>query len=171
GDKLGEVALPGIRAARAAYEKGKTEEALEVISEGPAGRRVKLAEMPEVFRKVMMRNAGEIEALVKGDMFPEMDREAVKKIEVPVLLMFGEKSWPVFKSIEEELTRALPEKNGTLVIIKGGTHACAGTHAKGVQRETLEFPTHHPADGQPVRPVTRPVISEEVAPLEAIAPV
>src|SRR5262245_28416127 len=73
GDKLGEVALPGIRAARAAYERGKTEEALEVISEGPAGRRVKLAEMPEVFRKVMMRNAGEIEALVKGDMFPEVD--------------------------------------------------------------------------------------------------
>src|SRR5262249_15446092 len=166
GDKLGEVALPGIRAARAAYEKGKTEEALEVISEGPAGQRVKLAEMPEVFRKVMMRNAGEIEALVKGDMFPEMDREAVEKIEAPVLLMFGEKSAPIFKSIEEELTRALPEKNRKLVIVQGGSHGSAGTHAKEVQKETREFLSQQPADaGQSGRPVTRPVISEEVAPL------
>src|SRR5262245_43911130 len=107
GDKAGEVLLPAIQAARAAYEKGKKEEALEAIFEVPAGRKVKLAEAPEGLRKLGMRNAGEIEALVKGDMFPEVDREAVKKIEVPVLLMFGEKRPPVFKSIEEGLTRGV----------------------------------------------------------------
>src|SRR5262245_56054567 len=85
--------------------------------------------------------------------------------------MFGEKSWPVFKSIEEELTRALPEKNRKLVIVQGGGHGFAGTHAKVVQKEILEFLSQKPADGQPVRPVARPVISEEVAPLEAIAPI
>src|SRR5262249_19824215 len=50
GDKFGEVALPALRAARAAYEKGKPEEALEAILEIPAGRKAKLAEMPEDMR-------------------------------------------------------------------------------------------------------------------------
>src|SRR5262249_27751261 len=62
GDKFGEVALPTIQAARAAYEKGKTAEALEALLEVPAGQKVKLAEMPEDVRKRLMRRAGELEA-------------------------------------------------------------------------------------------------------------
>src|SRR5262249_38584022 len=139
GDKFGEVALPAIRSARASYEKGKPEEALEAIFEVPAGRKVKISQFPEAFKKIVMQNAGEIEALVKGDMFPEVDREAVKKLEVPGRLMLGEKSPPIFKSIEEELTRALPAKNGKLVIFKGGDHGFVRTHAKEFQREVLEF--------------------------------
>ncbi len=139
GDKAGEVVLPRVQAARAAFEKGKTEEALEIILEGATGRKVKLAELPEDVRKVVMRNAGEIEALVKGDFLPEMDREAVKKIEAPVLLMFGEKSPPVAQSIEKELTRALPEKNRKLVIFRGGDHGFLRTHYKEFQKEVLEF--------------------------------
>src|SRR5262249_57147131 len=94
GDKFGEVALPAIQRARAAYAEGKPEEAIEAIFEAPAGRKVKFAEFPEAFKKILKRNAGEIEALVKGDMFPEVDREAVKKLAVPTLLLFGEKSGP-----------------------------------------------------------------------------
>src|SRR5262245_29772561 len=49
GDKLGEVALPAIQAAKAAFEQGKKEEALEIILEVPAGRKVKFADFPEGF--------------------------------------------------------------------------------------------------------------------------
>jgi pimeloyl-ACP methyl ester carboxylesterase len=139
GDKFGEVALPAIQSARAAYEKGKPEEAAEAIAEVPAGRKRKIAELPEAFKKILTRNAGEIEALVKGDMFPEVDRAAVKKIEAPVLLMFGGKSAPIFKSIEEELTKTLPEKNRKLIIFQGGNHGFVMTHAKEFQKEVLEF--------------------------------
>jgi pimeloyl-ACP methyl ester carboxylesterase len=131
--------LPAIQSARAAYEKGKPEEAAEAIAEVPAGRKRKIADLPEAFKKILTRNAGEIEALVKGDMFPEVDRAAVKTIEAPVLLMFGGKSAPIFKSIEEELTKALPEKNRKLLIFQGGNYGFVMTHAKEFQKEVLEF--------------------------------
>ena len=131
--------MPGIQRARAAFAKGNTEEAFEAIFEAPAGRKVKFADFPEPLKKIFMRNAGEFEALVKGDMFPEMDREAVRKIEVPVLLMFGEKSGQAFTDVREELTRVLPEKKLKLIIVQGGEHGFLWSHAKEFQREVLEF--------------------------------
>jgi pimeloyl-ACP methyl ester carboxylesterase len=139
GDKAGEVLLPSIKAARAAFEKGNTEEALEAIFEVPAGRKVKFNQFPEPARKSVLRNAGELEALVKGETFPEVDREAVKKLAVPTLLMFGEKSPPVFKTFEEELMRLLPEKNRKLVIIRNADHGFPFTHAEPFRKEVLEF--------------------------------
>ena len=139
GDKAGDVLLPSIKAARAAFEKGNTEEALEAIFEVPAGRKVKFNQFPEPARKSVLRNAGELEALVKGETFPEVDREAVKKLAVPTLLMFGEKSPPVFKTFEEELMRLLPEKNRKLVIIRNADHGFPFTHAEPFRKEVLEF--------------------------------
>jgi hypothetical protein len=103
---------------RAAFEKGKTEEALEAILEIPFGRKVKFAEFPEVVKTRLLRSAGEIEALVKGQMFPEVDRDAVRKLAVPTLLMFGEKSGPIFKGFEEEMLRVRPENHRKLVIVR-----------------------------------------------------
>ena len=100
---------------------------------------MKINQFPEVLRKRLMRNAGEIEALVNGDMFPEVDREAVKKLAVPTLLLFGEKSAPIFTGIREELMRVLPEKNRKLVIIRGASHGLRWTHAEQYRKEVLEF--------------------------------
>jgi pimeloyl-ACP methyl ester carboxylesterase len=128
----------GVSQRRAAFEKGNTAEALEALLEGPAGGKVKINQFPEVLRKRLMRNAGEIEALVKGDMFPELDREAVKKLAVPTLLLFGEKSAPIFTGIREELMRVLPEKNRKLVI-RDASHGLRWTHAEQYRKEVLEF--------------------------------
>ena len=139
GYKQPEDRVRRISAARAAFEQGKTEEALVAIFGVPSDRKVTFDQFPEPFRKVLLRNAGELEALVKGEFVAEIDPEAVKKLDVPGLLMFGEKSPPNFKFIEEQLTRALPEKNRKLVIIQGGDHGFVMKHAKEVQKELLEF--------------------------------
>ena len=139
GDKLLEVAEPAWKRARAAFEKGNTEEALETILEVPAGGKVSIKKFPEMLRVRLMRNAGELEALAKGEVFPEVDPEAVKKLAVPTLLLFGEKSGPVFTGIREELMRVLPEKNRKLVIISGAGHGAHWTHAEQYRKEILEF--------------------------------
>jgi len=139
GDKLLEVAEPAWKRARAAFEKGNTEEALETILEVPAGGKVSIKKFPEMLRVRLMRNAGELEALAKGEVFPEVDPEAVKKLAVPTLLLFGEKSGPVFTGIREELTRVLPEKKLKLIIVQGGAHGFIWSHAKEFQKEVLEF--------------------------------
>jgi pimeloyl-ACP methyl ester carboxylesterase len=139
GDKLLEVAEPAWKRARAAFEKGNTEEALETILEVPAGGKVSIKKFPEVLRVRLMRNAGELEALAKGEVFPEVDPEAVKKLAVPTLLLFGEKSGPVFTDVREELMRVLPEKNRKLVIFSGASHGLRWTHAEQYRKEILEF--------------------------------
>jgi pimeloyl-ACP methyl ester carboxylesterase len=139
GDKLPEVVLAANKRARVAFEKGNTEEALETILEVPLGGKVKINQFPEVLRERLIRNAGEIEALVNGDNFPEVDRDAVKKIAVPTLLLFGEKSAPIFKGIREELMRVLPEKNRKLVIIRDASHGLRWTHAEQYRKEVLGF--------------------------------
>jgi len=139
GDPVNEVVTRSFKAARAAFEKGNTEEALEAILEVPAGRKVKFAQIPEAGRMRVMRNVGEFEALAKGDLTSELDREAVKKIAVPTLLIFGEKSPPIFKKIEEGLTSVLPEKNRKLVILRDAGHGFPMTHAEPFRKEVLEF--------------------------------
>ena len=138
GDKLLEVAEPAWKRARAAFEKGNTEEALETILAVPAGGKVSIKKFPEVLRVRLMRNAGELEALAKGEVFPEVDPEAVKKLAVPTLLLFGEKSAPIFTGIREELMRVLPEKNRKLVI-RDASHGLRWTHAEQYRKEILEF--------------------------------
>jgi pimeloyl-ACP methyl ester carboxylesterase len=130
--------LPAIKTARSAFEKGNTAEALEAIIELPAGRKVKLSQLPEAFRKRGVRNIEEIEALLKGDMFPEVYRDAVRKLEVPTLLMVGEKSTPIFKGIDEEMMRVPPEKHRKLVIIRDASHGFPWTHAEPYRKGVLE---------------------------------
>jgi pimeloyl-ACP methyl ester carboxylesterase len=139
GDELPEAVLAANKKARAAFENGNTEEALETLLEVPSGKKVKIKEFPEVLRTRLMRNAGEFEAMVNGEFLPEVDREAVKKLSVPTLLVFGEKSPPIFKGTREELMRLLPEKNRKLVIIPGASHGLRWTHAEAYRQEVLEF--------------------------------
>src|SRR5262249_39292317 len=119
----------------------------------------------------LMRNAGELEALAKGEVFPEVDPEAVKKLAVPTLLLFGEKSGPVFTGIREELIRVIPEKNRKLVILRDASHGMAWTHAEPYRKEILEFLRQQSADaGQVGRSDRLPVVFEKDLPVEAFAP-
>ena len=76
---------------------------------------------------------------MNGDCFPEIDRDAVRKIAAPTLLMSGEKSPPFFKPIEKELMRLLPEKGRQQVIIRGADHGMFRTHSEQCRKAILEF--------------------------------
>ena len=92
--------------------------------------------IPKFLRKVMLQNALEMEACVtSGVLFPGLDRDGARKIEVPILFLSGEKSLPLFRKIEEELERLLPQK--------------------GRQRSSSETPTMAWSFSKPRRAVTR----------------
>src|SRR5262245_64232785 len=60
--------------------------------------------IPGPFRKRLQRNAQELEALVTSDnMYPGLDRAAVRKIAVPVLLLSREKRPPAHTLLYQEL--------------------------------------------------------------------
>ena len=164
------------KAIRAAFEKGKPEEALRMIFEfGKDGKQTWDKFTPE-FQKLHLRNARSWEAGFRYDMWTLIDREAVKKLAIPTLFMTGQLSEDRYQKIMAEMTRLIPEAKRQTVVIPGAGHPMWYTHPEPCRKALLEFlkDKARPAaagdkDKKPA--ATRPVISEEVAPLDAIAPV
>jgi pimeloyl-ACP methyl ester carboxylesterase len=124
--------------ARAALEKGDPEDAVRTIVN--SSREGTYEKMPEPFRKRVLRNARELEALVTSDnMYPALDREAVRKIAVPTLLLSGEKSSASQRSVDRELERLLPETGRQRVIIPGADHGMWFQQPEACRKAVLEF--------------------------------
>ena len=139
GDPVDEARARMVKVARAAFEKGKPEEAVQAVFDVATGGKAKFDKFPEVAKKYILRNARQLEAMVNGDCFPEIDRDAIRKIAAPTLLMSGEKSPPFFKPIDKELMRLLPEKGRQQVTIRGADHGMFRSHAEQCRKAILEF--------------------------------
>jgi len=139
GDPPDESGEQARKAQRAALEQGKRKEVIQLAFDNISGGKAKFDKFPENEQKVMLRNFGEKEASLRSDVVPEIDRDAVRKITAPTLLMSGEKSPPIWKPFEKELMQLLPEKNRQQVVIKGAEHLMFRTHAEESNKAILEF--------------------------------
>ena len=138
GDRLEDAKVQLLKRARAAFEKGDAEGAVRVIVN--AGREGAYDKIPPPFRKLLLRNARELEALVTSEnMYPGLDRDAVRKIAVPTLLMSGEKSPRSHKLIGDELERLLPGKGRQRVLIRGADHGMWFQQPAACRKAVLEF--------------------------------
>jgi pimeloyl-ACP methyl ester carboxylesterase len=138
GDRPEESKERLAKQARAAFEKGDPEEAVRAIIN--ASREGAYDRIPELFRRQLLRNARELKALVTSDqMYPGLDRDAVRRIEVPTLLLSGEKSPTSLKSVDAELERLLPEKSRQRVIIHDADHGMWFQQPEACRKATLEF--------------------------------
>jgi pimeloyl-ACP methyl ester carboxylesterase len=138
GDRVPEAKARLVKRARAAFGKGDTEGAVRVIVD--ARRAGTYDKIPKPFRNLVLRNARELEALATSkDMYPALDRDAVRKIGVPTLLLSGEKSPPAQAAIDEELERLLPAKHRRRVIIRGADHGMWFQQPAAYDKAVLEF--------------------------------
>ncbi|HEV3262147.1 MAG TPA: alpha/beta hydrolase [Gemmataceae bacterium] len=136
GDRVPDAKKRLVKQAQAAFEKGDTEAAVRAIVD--SSRAGTYDKVPEPFRKLLLRNARELEALVTSkNMYPALDRDAVRKIAVPTLLLSGEKSTLAQKSIDKELVRLLPERQR--VIIRGADHGMLFQQPQACRQAVLEF--------------------------------
>jgi pimeloyl-ACP methyl ester carboxylesterase len=127
-----------IKQARAAFEKGDSESAIRAIVD--SARAGTFDKIPEPFRKRLLRNAAELEALVSSDnMYPAIDRDDIRKIAVPTLVLSGEKSQPTQRSIDEELERLLPEKSRKRIVIRDADHGMWLERPDACRNAVLEF--------------------------------
>jgi pimeloyl-ACP methyl ester carboxylesterase len=138
GDQIEDAKERLVKRARAAFEKGDPEGAVRaIVNSSQEGRYDKI---PEAFRKLLLRNAKELEALVTSDnMYPALDREAVRKITTPTLLLSGEKSPATQKFVDEKLERLIPEKLRKRVIIRDADHGMWFQRPEACRKEVLEF--------------------------------
>jgi pimeloyl-ACP methyl ester carboxylesterase len=138
GDQVDEGKARVVKQARSAFEKGDTEGAVRAVVD--SSRPGTYDKIPEPFRKLLLRNARELEALVTSDdMYPPVDRDAVRKVAAPTLLMSGEKSTASQKVIDDELERLLPEKGRQRVVIGDADHVMWFQQPEACRKAVLEF--------------------------------
>jgi non-heme chloroperoxidase len=138
GDRVADAKERLVKRARAAFEKGDPEDAVRTIVD--SSREGTYDKLPEVFRKRLLRNARELEALVTSDnMYPGVERDSVRKIAAPTLLLSGERSQSSQKSIDQELERLLPEKSRQRVVIRDAGHGMWFQHPETCRKAVLEF--------------------------------
>ena len=138
GERLDEAKERLVKRVRAAFEKDHPEDAVRIIVD--SSRKGTYAKIPEPFRARLLRNAGELRALVTSDnMYPALDRDAVRKIAAPTLLLSGEKSPPSQKAIDGELEQLLPASVRRRVIIRGADHSMWFQQPEACRNAVLEF--------------------------------
>jgi len=72
--------------------------------------------MSPASKKETLRDAHEWDVMMtKGDLFPPIAPEIIRKISIPVLLMSGAKSFPFIHLIDEELAQLLPHNEHFIV--------------------------------------------------------
>ena len=138
GDRPEDAKQRLVKEARAAFEKGDPEEAVRAIVN--SSREGTYDRIPEPVRRRLLRNAQELKALVTSvQMYPGLDRDAVRTIEVPTLLLSGAKSPASHKSVDAELERLLPERSRQRVIIRDADHGMWLQQPEACRKATLEF--------------------------------
>jgi pimeloyl-ACP methyl ester carboxylesterase len=121
GDRVAAAKQRVLRQARAAFKNGDPEGAVRAVVN--FSRPGAYDQIPKPFRGLVLRNARELQALVtSAEMYPALDRDAVRKIAVSTLLLSGEKSSRSQKRIDDALERLLPRKRRQHIIIRGADH-------------------------------------------------
>jgi pimeloyl-ACP methyl ester carboxylesterase len=94
--------------------------------------------LPAEVRSRLASDLPEWKALLTSrDAFPNIDRNAVKGLTVPTLLITGEKTLPEMRMITYELSRLLPDAK--VVAIPGATHDMWIEAPEACRNATLKF--------------------------------
>jgi pimeloyl-ACP methyl ester carboxylesterase len=138
GDPTPAAIAQNDRAMRLALDKGDREGVIQRIRDAiSGGRATKFKELPADRQKWLLRNFEEMEAYYNNPVESTIDREAVRRIAAPTLLLSGEQSPPLWKPIEAELLRLLPNREH--VVISGASHGMIQTHPAQANVAIFEF--------------------------------
>jgi pimeloyl-ACP methyl ester carboxylesterase len=120
-----------------AFRDGRPETALRITCDYFGGKGSYDALPPEV-RSRLASDLPEWKALITSrDAFPNIDRDAVKRLTVPTLLITGEKTLAEMRMTTYELSRLLPEAK--VVSIPGVTHDMWIEAPEACRNATLKF--------------------------------
>jgi pimeloyl-ACP methyl ester carboxylesterase len=108
------------RPARAAFERGDPEGAMRIVTDSFVGAGT-FDRLSDARRTRLMRGARDWEAFQRADVpFPELSRDRVAALNIPVLLLQAERTTPLHRIVNDELAALLP--HAERVTIDGATH-------------------------------------------------
>jgi pimeloyl-ACP methyl ester carboxylesterase len=129
--------------AAEAFKAGNDEKAIAVFVGGVIGDSAAYSTIPPEGRDMMRANVLELRGAVlsKKSPFPPVTCSDLKKINIPVLLLTGEKTVMLFSVITDELNQCLPNKEKT--VLPGATHGLQFDNPGDFNRIVLGFIDRH----------------------------
>jgi len=107
--------------AAEAFRSGNSEKGVSVFLGGVSGDTTLYSKMPREVRTQMMENVLELRGIALAKkIFPPVSCDNLKKIKTPVLIMTGQNTLLLFKTINEELNKCLI--NREKVMLPNATH-------------------------------------------------
>ena len=124
-----------------AFRKDEPETALRITCDYFTGKG-SYDKLPAEGRRLLLSNIREWKALTTSrDAFPVLDRDAVRHLKVPTLLITGEKTMTPLRMIIEELNRLRP--TAERITIPGATHDMWLEEPEACGKATLSFLGRH----------------------------
>ena len=123
--------------AAAAFKAGDDRGAMRVLVDGFGGAG-RFDRLPPEAREVAMQNSHFFKvATALADPFPELSKEKVRRLRVPVLIVTGENTIRIHKFVNDELARLLPKAER--VTIPEAGHGSARENPRAFNEAALRF--------------------------------
>lgn len=120
--QLNKLMDEGVHPAKQAFLAGNDQQGLQTIFDCIAGKPL-FARLPEFVKMRSRRNIKEVKAIMlSDDRYPEVDRDRVRQLQVPTLILSGGDSLATAKLTDLELERLIPEQSRRRVVLQGATH-------------------------------------------------
>ncbi len=114
--------VKGVKSAKAAVESGDQDAAIRAMFDTIGGDG-KFDSLPPFVKEKCRRNTLELKAfLLSDDRYPDVDREQVRRLAVPTLILSGSKSVATARFTDPELERLIPERSRKRIVFEGATH-------------------------------------------------
>lgn len=133
----------GIKAffpAKKQLRKGNLEEGVRLFANGVLSPRG-FGELPENIKANMLDNAQALKAELLGPGFPEFSKKDCSNLNIPALLVCGEKSPTFLRSISGKLHKLLPKSK--LIVIPDVSHNMHATNPEIFNQKVLDFLVKH----------------------------
>jgi pimeloyl-ACP methyl ester carboxylesterase len=122
----------------AAFKRGDSKTALQIMVHYFVSPEVDFDWLPRPAQSMFNDNIAEWEALMtSGDAFPDVPRESVCRLPIPVLLLAGDRTLPIHQAINDEFEKLLPP--GRRVTFQDCGHNMWTERRTGCEEVTLRF--------------------------------
>lgn len=112
----------GVAPAMAAIKSGEELVAIESMFDAIGGKG-KFASLPPFVKQKCRRNVLELKAFIASeDRYPDVNRDQVRTLETPTLILSGSESVATAKFTDPELERLIPKQSRKRVILEGASH-------------------------------------------------
>jgi non-heme chloroperoxidase len=125
--------------ARRAFERGDAQGGIRFFVDHLVGEG-RYDQLSERVRKDLHRNRRAFGALVlSDDRYPAVNRDQVRAIGVPTLLLYGERTHTAAQLVRQELVKLIPKEMQTLVVVPDATHALWSQEPERCRQAVLDF--------------------------------